>query len=145
MITESLPALKIHKLTQEQYERALAAGNIDENALYLTPDNGSFAGPLPSINSSSWGSLDEQYNTLCSLHFDGYDAQLIDLKCYNMRSSQEDDCIYFYSDIISNISQGNQPGSVVRKDYVDNAVGDIETALDNIIAIQEALIGGEAS
>ena len=38
MITENLSTLKIHKLTQEQYDRELAAGNIDENALYLTPD-----------------------------------------------------------------------------------------------------------
>ena len=38
MITENLSTLKIHKLTQSQYERELAAGNIDEGALYLTPD-----------------------------------------------------------------------------------------------------------
>lgn len=38
MITENLSTLKIHKLTKEQYERELAAGRIDENALYLTPD-----------------------------------------------------------------------------------------------------------
>lgn len=37
MITENLSTLKIHKLTQEQYERELATGRIDENALYLTP------------------------------------------------------------------------------------------------------------
>lgn len=40
MIIENLSTLKIHKLTQEQYDRELAAGNIDENALYLTPDEG---------------------------------------------------------------------------------------------------------
>lgn len=40
MITENLSTLKIHKLTQEQYDRELAAGRIDENALYLTPDEG---------------------------------------------------------------------------------------------------------
>ena len=39
MITENLSTLKIHKLTQEQYNRALAAGNIDNNAIYLTPDD----------------------------------------------------------------------------------------------------------
>ena len=39
MITENLSTLKIHKLTQEQYNRALEAGNIDNNALYLTPDD----------------------------------------------------------------------------------------------------------
>lgn len=38
MITENLSTLKIHKLSREQYERELAAGRIDETALYLTPD-----------------------------------------------------------------------------------------------------------
>lgn len=41
MITENLSTLKIHKLTQAQYDREFAAGRIDENALYLTPDEGS--------------------------------------------------------------------------------------------------------
>lgn len=39
MKTENLSTLKIHKLTKEQYSRELVAGNIDENALYLTPDD----------------------------------------------------------------------------------------------------------
>lgn len=38
MNTESLSTLKIHKLTQAQYDRELEAGNLDKNALYLTPD-----------------------------------------------------------------------------------------------------------
>lgn len=38
MQTQNVSTLKIHKLTQAQYERELAAGNIDEYALYLTPD-----------------------------------------------------------------------------------------------------------
>jgi hypothetical protein len=38
LITESLSTLKIHKLTQAQYERERDAGRLDENALYLTPD-----------------------------------------------------------------------------------------------------------
>ena len=41
MITENLSTLKIHKLSQEQYDRELAAGNIDESAIYLTPDDNS--------------------------------------------------------------------------------------------------------
>lgn len=40
MKTDNVSTLKIHKLTQAQYDRALASGNIDENALYLTPDEG---------------------------------------------------------------------------------------------------------
>lgn len=39
MITESLSTLKINKMSQKQFERELAAGNIEENALYLTPVN----------------------------------------------------------------------------------------------------------
>lgn len=38
MDTQNLSTLKIHKLTQAQYDRELAAGNIDATALYLTPD-----------------------------------------------------------------------------------------------------------
>lgn len=38
MNTENLSTLKIHKLSQAQYDRELAAGRIDANALYLTPD-----------------------------------------------------------------------------------------------------------
>lgn len=41
MIVENLSTLKIHKLSQEQYDNALAAGTLDENAIYLTPDNDS--------------------------------------------------------------------------------------------------------
>ena len=39
MKTENLHALKIHNLSQEQYDRELEAGRIDKNAMYLTPDN----------------------------------------------------------------------------------------------------------
>ena len=38
MNIESLSTLKIHRLTQAQYERERDAGNLEENALYLTPD-----------------------------------------------------------------------------------------------------------
>lgn len=38
MITENASILKIHQLSKEQYERELAAGNIQKNELYLVPD-----------------------------------------------------------------------------------------------------------
>ena len=38
METTNLLTLQIHKLTQDQYDRAVENGNIDENALYLTPE-----------------------------------------------------------------------------------------------------------
>lgn len=39
MITENVSTLKIHKLTQTQYDRELEAGNLEENAIYLTPND----------------------------------------------------------------------------------------------------------
>lgn len=38
MIKENLSTLKIHNLSQEQYDRELEAGRIDENAMYFTPE-----------------------------------------------------------------------------------------------------------
>lgn len=38
MITENLSTLKIHRLTQEQYNREYEAGNIDSKAIYIIPD-----------------------------------------------------------------------------------------------------------
>lgn len=37
MIEQNISLLKIHKLTQEQYERQVAADTVEENAIYLTP------------------------------------------------------------------------------------------------------------
>lgn len=51
MTTENLSTLKIHKLSQAQYERELEAGRIDESALYLTPDE--------DIDLSNYATKDE--------------------------------------------------------------------------------------
>ena len=39
MIKDTLSTLKINKLTQAQYDAALAAGTIQDNELYMTPDD----------------------------------------------------------------------------------------------------------
>lgn len=52
MITENINNLQIHKLTQEQYDKALTAGTLDENAIYLTPDDD---GSVPTCTSSDNG------------------------------------------------------------------------------------------
>ena len=76
MNIENLSTLKIHKLTQAQYDRELAAGNIDENALYLTPDeemdlsgyatieqlNESISGAMSATNPVGTGSLSMNRN-----------------------------------------------------------------------------------
>lgn len=61
MITENLSTLKIHRLTQEQYDRELAAGNLDPNAMYLTPDK--------EIDLTSYATI-EQLDTKADLKHD---------------------------------------------------------------------------
>lgn len=59
MQTKDLATLTIHKLTNAQYERELSKGNIDEYALYLTPDE--------AIDLSGYATIththDERYYT----------------------------------------------------------------------------------
>ena len=65
MITENLSTLKIHKLTQEQYDRELAAGRIDPDAIYLTPDSNNSGihvddeAPANAPDGSLWVDMDE--------------------------------------------------------------------------------------
>ena len=58
MITENLSTLKIHKLTQAQYDREVANGTIDENALYLTPDE--------AIDLSDYATVEEMNSAIAS-------------------------------------------------------------------------------
>lgn len=58
MITTNVPTLKINKLTQAQYERELANGNINENEIYLTPDNSTNSGNV-NLATQDWNQNDE--------------------------------------------------------------------------------------
>ena len=51
---------------------------------------------------------------------------------------QEDNKVFFDTPFMP----GAHSVKVATPDYVDNAIGDIETVLDEIIAIQNTLIGG---
>ena len=57
MQTENLPVLKINKLTQAQYNTALANGEINENELYLVPDDTYTTGEINSAleGKADWG------------------------------------------------------------------------------------------
>ena len=57
MNTENLSTLVIHKLTQDQYNRVVEEGEIDENALYLTPDEITDT-PQPDWNQTDETALD---------------------------------------------------------------------------------------
>ena len=77
MKTENVSTLKIHKLTKEQYDRELAAGRIDETALYLTTgdDEGTVIGG--GVGRAGTGLNAELFNTAKeasgeSAHAEGY-------------------------------------------------------------------------
>jgi len=61
LIIENLSTLKINKLTQEQYNREFLAGNIDENALYLTPDDGD--SNIKYVTQAEYDALGDKVNT----------------------------------------------------------------------------------
>lgn len=65
MITTDLTTLKINKLTKAQYEAALAAGNINENELYMTPESETTGGAssfVAEYNVTSYKDIEDAYN-----------------------------------------------------------------------------------
>ena len=81
MITQNLPTLKIHKLTQEQYDREFAAGRIDPNAIYLTPDEGNSAGGYFSEDTNGNITLsDGAGNTVLQSTGNGFAANAISVQ-----------------------------------------------------------------
>lgn len=82
MITENLSTLKIHKLTKEQYERELAAGRIDGNAMYLTPDEEIDLSPYATIEQ-----LNAKANTVHSHNDIYYTEAEIDAKLLSKSDS----------------------------------------------------------
>jgi hypothetical protein len=66
MITENVSKLQIHKLTQEQYDREFESGNLDEGALYLTPEVERI-GDLSSLKTNAKTSVVDAINELYSL------------------------------------------------------------------------------
>lgn len=66
LITENVSTLKMHKLTEEQYNRELENGNIEENAIYLTPEVERI-GDLTQLKTNAKGSVVEAINELYDL------------------------------------------------------------------------------
>lgn len=127
MNTENLSTLKIHKLTKAQYVRERDAGNLDENALYLTPDD--------SINLSEYAKLnyvDENF-ALKS------DIENIDLSEYETKSDAQTK--------FDSVATGKQnkltgaEGQVVGFDSEGNAVA--QDNLDEFDLLLEAPTIGE--
>ena len=101
MITENLSTLKIYKLTQEQYDKRLEEGTLEENALYLTPDE--------EVDLSGYATielLDEKVST----------SRTINGKTLN------EDIILSATDIGADVSGSADTALSESKTYTDNAV-----------------------
>ena len=108
MQTKNVSTLKIHTLTKEQYERELANGNIQENELYLTPDDGS---------SEALGELEQRVDDLSSA------VAYVDLNDNESAEDLEMDYIHDKMDnIIEQLAQKEQlsPEFAESKEWLDN-------------------------
>ena len=105
MITENLSTLKIHKLTQAQYDRELEAGRIDENALYLTPDE--------EVDLSGYATI-EQLNQKAGIE----------------HTHDIDDIANLQESLDQLLSDVETAGDAISE--LSSLVGDINTILDSI-------------
>lgn len=66
MKTENVSTLKIHKLTQEQYNREFENGTLEETSMYLTPEIEKI-GELSDLKTNAKGSIVDAINELYDL------------------------------------------------------------------------------
>ena len=132
MIKENLSTLKIHKLSQAQYDRELAAGRIDENALYLTPDDegGSIAehnSALDAHSNMGWLTSEDVATSdptpLDADTLDGYDASYFDEQIDELREIVNRDNLSITSISVTEASDG----TVTITSILDN--DDVETVV----------------
>lgn len=102
MKTENVSTFKINRLTQEQYDNALADGSINDNELYMTPDDNELDTSL-FLRASDAGSA--------------VDPNPINADTINGKSASD----FATPDDISNLSN-----------TLSNAVGDINSTMSSL-------------
>lgn len=113
MQTKNLSTLKIHKLSKAQYERELANDSIDENAIYLTPNE--------EIDLSPYATKEELNTKSDTDHnHDGryYTETEIDTKINALSTS------------ISEVKEYSDTNLETAKVYADNASSTVQTYAD---------------
>ena len=75
----NISTLQIHRLTQAQYDTAFAAGNLDDTAIYLTPDEGVEVGAgLPPVTEADNGQILKVVNGKWAVStFEVYNGEVI--------------------------------------------------------------------
>lgn len=146
MITENLSTLKIHKLTQEQYDRELEAGRVDPSALYLTPDNGDNGvyvqneEPIDVPDGSLWVDMDDgdagdgignfvTYDELDAVLHELWDGHLYDFN--DLWNSHVNDMNLFTEGLMDYLYE-----NYATKDHVNDVIAQAKSYID------ETILGG---
>lgn len=124
MITENLSTLKIHQMTQAQYDRESKAGNLEAYSIYLTPDE---AQSLNLVSSELEAVINEAEAVLKSTttYAVNNGAKLIAEKSYRVISNALgiDEVRTSYLSSAITITAGKATGNYVWIYYYPNTVG----------------------
>lgn len=133
-VTENIPTLKIYKLTQEQYDEKLANGTIDEDALYLTPDEeidvdlDGYA-TIEQLNEKANAEHAHEIDDITNLQV-ALDTKVSTSRTINGKSLNED-IVISASDIGADVDGSASNALAEAKNYVDSAVSQVKNDLLN--------------
>ena len=115
--SETLSTLKIHRVSQEEYNQKVENGTIDENALYLTPEE--------EIDLSPYATV-EQLNAKADLEHNHDDLYYTESEVDTLLSSKSNSNHNHDSDYDT---KGSADSALVSaKEYTDSAVSGLSSA-----------------
>ena len=121
MKTENLSTLKIHKLSKEQYDRELAAGRIDETALYLTPDQ--------SADMSQFVTVDQLDEAIAAIPTPDVSGQI---SAHDSDTNAHADIRQFVTDSIAQIPTPDVSGQINAHNTNQESHADIRASIDSL-------------
>ena len=127
--TEILSTLKIHKLTQEQYDEAVENGFLEDDALYLTPDE--------DIDLSGYATV-EQLKKKADAEHSHNDIYYTEVEVDTLLQNKSD--INHNHDSTYDAKGSADEALIQAKSYADNAASNAANAIKN-----ELLNGADAA
>lgn len=118
--SEVLQILKIHKLTQEEYDQKLSDGTCDDNALYLTPDE--------EIDLSPYATI-EQLNEKANVSHNHDDVYYTESEMDTMLLDKAD--VKHNHDDVYETKGAAETALDSAKSYADNAASSVKDDLLN--------------
>ena len=147
-VSEVLPTLKIHKLTQEEYDQKLTDGTLDENALYLTPDEEIDLSPYATVEQLDTKAdvehIHEDVNTsLANLNTLVGDTKVSDQISEAIKNKSDVDHTHTAAEIGADVSGSAASALSDAKSYTDTKISELingaPTTLDTIGEIAAAM------